>query len=161
MADQNFERPGAHGEKDIEPKAFLWIGIAFVLAAVVIHFGIWGLFDAFRSSERAKDDPALSLVEQQRAREPMNPVLQDGIESLTPVDEMRDWRNEEANRLEEYGWVDRENGVVRIPVDRALILMAQRGLPHREAALRDEGNQSSVVVEGSPDGGDHGGGQQP
>lgn len=31
--------------------------------------------------------------------------------------------------LNSYGWVDRRNGVVRIPVDRAMDLILQRGLP--------------------------------
>jgi hypothetical protein len=31
--------------------------------------------------------------------------------------------------LESYDWVDQNNGVVRIPIARAMDLMAQRGLP--------------------------------
>ena len=36
-------------------------------------------------------------------------------------------------RLNSYGWVDRSAGVVRMPIDRALELTAQRGLPSRPA----------------------------
>ena len=38
----------------------------------------------------------------------------------------------EEEVLSSYGWVDRKTGVVRIPVDRAIELLAQRGLPVRE-----------------------------
>ena len=31
--------------------------------------------------------------------------------------------------LGSYDWVDQKNGVVRIPIDRAMDLLAQRGLP--------------------------------
>ena len=31
--------------------------------------------------------------------------------------------------LGSYDWVDQKNGVVRIPIDRAMDLVAQRGLP--------------------------------
>ena len=31
--------------------------------------------------------------------------------------------------LNSYGWVERSNGIVRIPVDRAMDLILQRGLP--------------------------------
>lgn len=34
-------------------------------------------------------------------------------------------------KLNSYGWVDRNNGIVRIPIDRAMELIAQRGLPAR------------------------------
>jgi hypothetical protein len=35
----------------------------------------------------------------------------------------------ENDVLESYDWVDQNNGVVRIPIDRAMDLVAQRGLP--------------------------------
>jgi len=34
--------------------------------------------------------------------------------------------------LASYDWVDQKNGVVRIPIDKAMDLLAQRGLPVRE-----------------------------
>ena len=37
---------------------------------------------------------------------------------------------EEAN-LTTYGWADRKNGIVHIPIDRAIDLILQRGLPTR------------------------------
>ena len=36
--------------------------------------------------------------------------------------------------LNSYGWEDQHNGVVRIPVDRAMELMLQQGLPARAAS---------------------------
>ena len=38
-----------------------------------------------------------------------------------------------ASCLHEYGWVDKNAGVVRIPIERAIDVLAERGLPHREA----------------------------
>jgi hypothetical protein len=46
----------------------------------------------------------------------------------------RDWDsiNEEAQRrLETYGWVDRKNGITRIPIERATQLIVREGLPSR------------------------------
>ena len=36
--------------------------------------------------------------------------------------------------MHSYGWVDQQAGVVRIPIDRAMELLAQRGLPTRPQA---------------------------
>ncbi len=36
--------------------------------------------------------------------------------------------------MHSYGWVDQPAGVVRIPIDRAMELLAQRGLPTRPQA---------------------------
>ncbi|HTR42326.1 MAG TPA: hypothetical protein VMH87_11985 [Pseudomonadales bacterium] len=37
----------------------------------------------------------------------------------------------QSAKLNTYGWVDRSNGIVRIPIARAIDLMIQRGLPSR------------------------------
>ena len=38
--------------------------------------------------------------------------------------------------LDNYSWVDRSQGKVRIPIERAMELMPQRGLPVAPAAPR-------------------------
>lgn len=50
------------------------------------------------------------------------------------VDEIYDrenYENRENSVLESYGWVDRSRGIVRIPIERAIEVLAERGLPHR------------------------------
>jgi hypothetical protein len=42
------------------------------------------------------------------------------------------FRQKEDHVLETYGWADKTAGTVHIPVDRALELIAERGLPTRE-----------------------------
>jgi hypothetical protein len=41
----------------------------------------------------------------------------------------------EDDILYSYGWVDQKAGVVRIPIDRAMDLLVQRGLPVRPPGL--------------------------
>ena len=50
------------------------------------------------------------------------------------VEEMHDQLYGEEGRLQSYGWVDQDSGQARIPVSRAMELIAQRGLPVRSAA---------------------------
>ncbi len=54
--------------------------------------------------------------------------------------EINDFREHEEETLHSYGWVDQQGGVVRIPIDRAMELLAQRGLPTRAA----DGNSSVI-----------------
>jgi hypothetical protein len=62
----------------------------------------------------------------------------------------------QADRLVGYGWVDREAGIVRLPIERAMELLLERGLPTRPeaevAGFRDAG-------QGGPS--DANGGQEP
>jgi hypothetical protein len=51
-----------------------------------------------------------------------------------PFDDIKDMRADQRRLLDRYEWVDRRNGIVRIPVERAMDLIAERGLPHRATA---------------------------
>ena len=44
-----------------------------------------------------------------------------------PAADLRAFRKQQAQELEGYAWVDRERGLVRIPLDRAMGLIAGRG----------------------------------
>lgn len=43
-------------------------------------------------------------------------------------------RRKEEALLNGYGWVDRSKGIVRIPIGRAMDLLAKRGLPVRRSS---------------------------
>ena len=51
-------------------------------------------------------------------------------------------------KLTSYGWVDKEGGVARIPIDRAMDVMLERGFPARA----DGGNALNVVTQDSSSG---------
>jgi hypothetical protein len=81
----------------------------------------------------------------QAAPAPTPPAPQLEAESGQTLDP---YRAAEERRLTSYGWVDRSNGVARIPIDRAMQLTAQRGLPSRPAPTatpQDTGARSPSV----------------
>ncbi len=59
-------------------------------------------------------------------KEPPEPRLQ-----KTPVADIKAVRKDEDAVIQSYGWVDPDKGIVRIPVDRAMDLVAKEGLPSR------------------------------
>lgn len=54
------------------------------------------------------------------------PLLQE-----TPALDLERFRAQEEETLSTYGWVDRQKGVVRIPIERAMEIVAREGLPKR------------------------------
>jgi hypothetical protein len=52
------------------------------------------------------------------------------LQTTAPID-LKHYREQQQNALDSYGWVDSQAGVVKIPVDRAMDLMLQRGYPQR------------------------------
>ena len=76
------------------------------------------------------------LVWFEDARDPgPSPMLASRMPPVGPrllpdnADQVNQLHAVEDSLLTTYGWVDRENGFVRIPVDRALALVASNGLP--------------------------------
>lgn len=61
-----------------------------------------------------------------------------------PGQSLQPYMSAEQRKLSTYRWVDRNAGIVAIPIDRAMDLLAQQGLPARSAtpSARDTGNGS-------------------
>jgi hypothetical protein len=49
-----------------------------------------------------------------------------------PFQDLKDLHREEDRLLNTYEWVNKSAGTVRIPIGRAIDLMAERGLPYRQ-----------------------------
>ncbi len=52
------------------------------------------------------------------------------LQTAAPLD-LKQYREEQNKILSEYGWVDPKAGIVRIPVERAMELLLQKGYPVR------------------------------
>ena len=61
------------------------------------------------------------------------PVLQ-----ASPVKDIKDFRLAEDRALTKYEWVDSKAGIAKIPVDRAMDILAARGLPDRADSSKEE-----------------------
>jgi hypothetical protein len=106
------------------------------LAALILIsiFAVKGIFE-FLDRQQARNDVAPPPMMTQRPQQPPEPRLQ-----TTPVPNRKLIAEQESKQLTTYGWVDSKSGVLRIPVDQAMKLLAERGLP-----ARDESSQPSGV----------------
>lgn len=122
------ERPaGAHETSDVNVRAILGFGAGLIVAAVVIHLLVWFLFQFFNGREAVRVAPEYPLAIGQGSRQPPEPRLQ-----TNPREDLRSLRAHEDDVLAHYGWVDKPAGVVRIPIEEAMRITAQRGLPARQ-----------------------------
>ena len=60
-------------------------------------------------------------VAELRRERPPQPLLQ-----INPSTDLEQFRAHEEELLHTYGWIDRDKGIVRIPIDRAMELTAQK-----------------------------------
>ena len=121
------ENPEVHHEtSDVNIRAILGFGVGLVVVAIGIHFIVWLLFQYFASREAHRVPPEYPLAASQGERLPPEPRLQ-----IAPREDLRELRASEAELLTSYGWVDRNAGIVRIPISEAMRLTLERGLPTR------------------------------
>jgi hypothetical protein len=123
-AGHGLVNPHVHHEPDdVNVVAVTKFGIALALMIVLTLFLLWGLFNYFKHQEAAASPPGPPGP---AAQLPPEPRLE-----KTPVLDLRELREAEDQALDRYAWVDPNKGVVRIPVERAIDILAQRGLPSR------------------------------
>jgi hypothetical protein len=113
-----------HEKSDVSIGAILKFGIGLAVAAAVICAALWGLFELLEAREARRGAPLPPLAAAGLRRTPPEPRLEP--DALRP---RRRMLAEETAALTTYGWVDREAGIVRIPIERAMELLVERGLP--------------------------------
>ena len=126
-------------QEDLGARPILIFLVALVIGCVLVALVLRGLYsylDAYQNRHEPLQNP---LVQQTRADprlvEPGDVAKfpQPRLETNETID-INKFRLQEEQTLNSYGWVDQDAGVVRIPIDRAMELLAQRGLPTRPPA---------------------------
>jgi hypothetical protein len=113
-----------HEPGDVNAVALTKSGLAMAGLIVVFLFGLWGMFEYLKNREAEMGLPLSPAAIVNAQKQPPEPRLQ-----RYPVRDMRDMRAAEDRILRQYAWIDPDKGIVRIPVERAMDLIAQRGLP--------------------------------
>jgi hypothetical protein len=111
-------------DREIDIKGIVRAGIGLLVIAVVVHLLIWWLLRGFDKLDDRRD-VRLTPIEA-ASPQPQDfplPRLQ-----TTPEQDLRVMREEEDRLLGRAGWVNRQGGVVRVPVDVAIDVIARRGV---------------------------------
>jgi hypothetical protein len=107
----------------------IWIVTAgLVISVALVIFASTLLMDYLRRRElarygRSEVDRVTTAVAASRVQFP-EPRLQ-----TAPQVDLATMRAREDAELNTYGWIDRQAGVVRLPIERAMDLVVQRRLP--------------------------------
>jgi hypothetical protein len=117
-----------HEESDVNVGAVIRFGIGLLVVAAVIHVFLWWLLGTFERQHERAQTQVYPLAAGQQDRLPPFPRFQQD-----PQQELQDLRAKQKALLEGYGWVNKEVGVARIPIEDAMRMVVERGLPTREA----------------------------
>jgi hypothetical protein len=153
MATDHHHPASSHGDDGIGPLnhettdiALDGVGkltIGFVLIIVIVSAAMYGTYRLLDNRARAADTPISKMNEGRPAVDIASQPLMDRPNELENrgrpmagpklLTNERLWLSQyRAGQLAAtttYGWVDKDAGVVRLPIERAKLLLVERGLP--------------------------------
>jgi hypothetical protein len=122
----------AHEVEDIQILPLALFGAAIVAVVVSAHIVLWWAMQRWSGEElrtQLQIPPAITTPA---------PAPGPGLQAA-PAAELRFMLGREAEILNHYGWVDRDAGTVRIPIEQAMQLLLERGLPAQAGETPDFG----------------------
>ena len=122
-ADERNQQPSGHQTSEINLRVVTWTAIGLMISVIAVYVTVGGLFSLFKRQYASESAPSRITTP---GRLPPAPRLQ-----TSPPADLQQLLEAENAKLNSYGWVDKNAGVIRIPIDRAMDLLAQRGLPAR------------------------------
>ena len=138
--DTQHGNPAGHGafeHQDLSPRSILYflvgLGIATILAVIALR-GVYEFLDKRERASQPAVNPLVTNVPEDTRHVPAkypqtafpDPKLEEDEQT-----QLNGIRMAEEKTLYSYGWVDESAGTVHIPIDRAMDLLVQRGLPVR------------------------------
>jgi hypothetical protein len=121
-ADVRFEA------SDVSARGVVLTGLG-VLVFIYLSIGVlYFVFQHFKNVHAEESPPPLPIAAR-GVPMPPEPQLQ-----AAPRRELRAFEAAEDFQLKHYSWVDRQKGTVAIPIDRAMDLIVQRGIPAAKGA---------------------------
>jgi hypothetical protein len=128
-----------HEQQDVNIWAIGKVGIGLAVTTILSLFLVLGVFRYLEQQDQASQPVTPAGVEVQQNKLPPQPrLIENEPEDLNQV------HTGEDQTLSTYGWADPQHTHVRIPIDKAIDQLAQRGLPSRQGG--DQGAAASVSV---------------
>jgi hypothetical protein len=118
-----------HQGQDISVRAIVWFGVVLFITAIVVHVAM-GLMFWWMAETQVEKGASVSKVSRQQYLPPA-PRLQ-----VNPSVDMEALHNKEDARLKGYRWVDQTTGTVQIPIERAMDIISERGIPKWAGAAK-------------------------
>jgi hypothetical protein len=110
-----------HEVRDVQTRPIVTFAVGLIMLTGVVLLLMGWLFHYFAERQAKLDVPTSPLALTQEG--PPEPHLEVVLDQ-----ELRKVRADEQAMLHSYGWVDQQAGTVRIPIDRAMTLLTERGL---------------------------------
>lgn len=134
--DEGRSESTAYETRDVKVRPLAGFIAGLTVTGLAVYLVVYVIIRMF-SGQAAQQDAQVQPVAGQAAaarpgeeRLPPEPRIQ-----ANPAGDLKTLRAEEDAILTTYGWVDKANGVVRLPIDVAMQKTLAEGLPARQPAV--------------------------
>ena len=122
MIPQGHQAEGHHHEeKDVDVIGVVLVAALVLLIVAISYLTAQGLLRFVRKGRSAADVASYTVGEKSEFPQPRLEVH--------PAADLADFEKVSERQLHSYGWVDRKGGLVHIPIEQAMQLLLDRGLP--------------------------------
>lgn len=141
--NKNAQGHGAYEHRDISAMGIIYFLVGLAAATLIIQFLLAGMYKWLDQRERTQQAPISPLVANLPADTRQIPgkypqtAFPDPRLETDERNQLNDIRLSEEQKLNSYGWVDKKAGTVHIPIERAMDLVVQRGLPVRTSQVQE------------------------
>jgi len=111
-----------HESSDANIRGVVWAAIGLALMAVLVQVGLYFQLRLLATRADRAEPVAPAFAPTSEHGPPPEPRLQ-----TAPAEDLRQLRAAEEKQLTTYGWVDRKDGVVHVPIERAKELVVEGG----------------------------------
>jgi hypothetical protein len=128
---------GSYERQDISARGIFYFLAGLLAATLLISFLLGGLYkildQRFETHQPPVNPLAARVAKDTRKVPPQYPqtAFPDPRLETDERTQLNSIRIAEEQKLNSYGWVDEKAGTVHIPIERAMELLTQRGLPLR------------------------------
>jgi hypothetical protein len=143
--------------EDLGSRGIFVFMIGLAVSMIVIYFiivGMYSFLDKYERSQMVTASPLVSnkgSISRVMTQADMDKDFKDNGAPMLETNErgqFRDFLMNQEDQLNSYGWVDAKAGVARIPIDRAMDLLVQRGVP----VYQPSGTEAKPAESAAPDG---------
>jgi hypothetical protein len=136
-------RSGGYEKSDASPRGLLYFALITAGILILTALSLIWLFHYFQRTQ----NPGSFIPAPFAGTRPLPPPPR--IQPDPGVD-MQSYRESQQNFLNTYGWIDRQNGIARMPIDRAMELILKRGLPTRTTSKQQGSSPQEENASPSP-----------
>jgi hypothetical protein len=163
MTDDTNPKPSSHGDyerSDIGVAGVLYFLLGIAIFGLISHFIASGLFHYLQHRTEAEQAPVSPLVSNApEDTRHLSTDYRDYLKQNFPSPQLEIDERTQLNsiitaqevQLSTYDYVDKNAGTVRIPIDRAMDLIAQRGLPVRAQSAIEIVAPAPAAADKKPD----------